>query len=85
MRFAGAETNKELNRQHWSYRTKDFRYIRYNNGAEELYDHRNDPYEFNNLAHETKFFELKNQLHQRIKEELSSSVKVAKNETKKQK
>jgi iduronate 2-sulfatase len=85
MRFAGGGTNKELNRQHWSYRTKYFRYIRYNNGAEELYDHRNDPYEFNNLAHKTKFLGLKNQLHQRIKDQLSLSVKLTKDETGKQK
>ncbi len=31
-------------------RTKDWRYIRYADGAEELYDHRNDPDEFTNLA-----------------------------------
>ena len=33
-----------------SLRTKDWRYIRYADGAEELYDHRNDPDEFTNLA-----------------------------------
>jgi arylsulfatase A-like enzyme len=31
-------------------RTKDFRYIRYEDGAEELYDHRKDPNEWTNLA-----------------------------------
>lgn len=31
-------------------RTRDWRYIRYADGAEELYDHRNDPMEFTNLA-----------------------------------
>ena len=35
---------------HYSIRSKDYRYIRYNNGKEELYDHRNDPNEWNNLA-----------------------------------
>lgn len=70
MRFAGGETKKELHRQHWSYRTKDFRYIRYNNGMEELYDHRNDPYEFNNLATKPKFRKLKNQLLQRIEDQI---------------
>ena len=33
-----------------SVRTERWRYIRYNNGDEELYDHRNDPDEFHNLA-----------------------------------
>ena len=31
-------------------RTRDWRYIRYADGAEELYDHRRDPVEFTNLA-----------------------------------
>ena len=31
-------------------RTEAWRYIRYANGDEELYDHRKDPYEFTNLA-----------------------------------
>jgi hypothetical protein len=31
-------------------RTKDWRYIRYADGSEELYDHRNDPNEWTNLA-----------------------------------
>ena len=31
-------------------RTESYRYIRYANGEEELYDHRNDPYEWTNLA-----------------------------------
>ncbi len=34
----------------FSLRTKDWRYIHYADGAEELYDHRNDPDEFTNLA-----------------------------------
>ncbi|MEX0321786.1 MAG: sulfatase [Puniceicoccaceae bacterium] len=36
--------------QHYSLRSEHFRYIRYNDGVEELYDHRNDPFEWNNLA-----------------------------------
>jgi arylsulfatase A-like enzyme len=31
-------------------RTADWRYIRYADGGEELYDERNDPYEWRNLA-----------------------------------
>ena len=31
-------------------RSKHFRYIRYVDGSEELYDHRNDPHEWHNLA-----------------------------------
>lgn len=36
--------------QNHSIRSEQFRYIRYRNGKEELYDHSNDPYEFTNLA-----------------------------------
>lgn len=33
-------------------RTRDWRFIRYRDGAEELYDHRTDPDEFHNLAND---------------------------------
>jgi arylsulfatase A-like enzyme len=31
-------------------RDRQFRYIRYSDGSEELYDHAKDPYEYTNLA-----------------------------------
>ncbi len=31
-------------------RSRDYRYLRYADGSEELYDHRNDPNEWRNLA-----------------------------------
>ncbi|MFM1904176.1 MAG: Choline-sulfatase [Planctomycetota bacterium] len=37
-------------KQHWTLRTEQYRYIRYNNGAEELYDHSADPNEWRNLV-----------------------------------
>ncbi len=37
-------------KQHWSLRTRRWRYIRYNNAAEELYDHDEDPHEWTNLV-----------------------------------
>ena len=43
-------------------RTRDFRYIRYADGAEELYDHRTDPDEWTNLAARTELHELKQRL-----------------------
>jgi hypothetical protein len=36
--------------QNWSLRTEKWRYIVYNNGSEELYDHENDPNEWNNVV-----------------------------------
>jgi iduronate 2-sulfatase len=36
--------------QNWSLRTKKWRYIIYNNGSEELYDHETDPNEWDNVV-----------------------------------
>lgn len=43
-----ALTTYEFNNH--AVRSEDWRYIRYNNGDEELYDEKNDPYEWKNLA-----------------------------------
>lgn len=58
MIFAGEDSKTAMTpadlgnaaRQHWSVRTERWRYIRYNNGREELYDHDSDPHEWTNLA-----------------------------------
>jgi arylsulfatase A-like enzyme len=39
-----------------------FRYIRYRNGDEELYDHNNDPHEWTNIASDPKLAEVKTRL-----------------------
>jgi arylsulfatase A-like enzyme len=43
-------------------RTEDWRYIRYENGDEELYDERNDPNEWVNLANDPKYAAKKAEL-----------------------
>jgi arylsulfatase A-like enzyme len=43
-------------------RTEDYRYIRYANGDEELYDEKKDPYEWVNLAGDASFIAVKNDL-----------------------
>ncbi|MCX8211923.1 MAG: sulfatase [Lewinella sp.] len=48
--YAGKATDNDPARQHYALRTEHFRYIRYNTGKEELYDHQNDPNEWFNLA-----------------------------------
>ncbi len=53
MVYAGTEYANIAEMQHYSVRTRHFRYTRYNNGFEELYDHRKDPYEWTNLAGKT--------------------------------
>jgi arylsulfatase A-like enzyme len=51
-----------IDKQNYSYRTKNWRYIRYSQGQEELYDHRNDPYERVNLASKNEYMSIKQQL-----------------------
>ena len=57
-------------KQNFSYRTKKWRYIRYSNGQEELYNHQNDSYEWNNLAmvkkYQSKKKNLKNEMFEII-------------------
>jgi len=47
---------------HMAVRSDHFRYIRYKNGSEELYDHRNDPRESTNLADVDTMAEQKQRL-----------------------
>lgn len=48
--YAGKATENDPAKQHYALRTKHYRFIRYNTGQEELYDHKNDPNEWVNLA-----------------------------------
>jgi len=43
-------------------RTERWRYIRYSDGTDELYDHNNDPHEWKNLAKEAHYTALKKEL-----------------------
>ena len=45
---------------------KRWRYIRYEDGSEELYDHQIDPNEWTNLADRKEFAEIKNSLAEAI-------------------
>jgi len=59
----GVGVNKEdVLKQNYAYRTKNWRYILYRNGEEELYNHQNDPYEWNNLAPDEEYAEKKQEL-----------------------
>jgi len=46
-------------RNNHSVRSERWRYIRYNDGGEELYDHSNDELEWNNLANKPEFAKVK--------------------------
>jgi arylsulfatase A-like enzyme len=45
-----------------SVRSERWRYIRYNDGGEELYDHSNDPHEWTNLANKPETSKIKTEL-----------------------
>jgi len=47
-------------------RTERWRYIRYANGDEELYDHDNDPNEWRNLASDPRFADVKQRLAEHV-------------------
>ena len=49
-------------RNNHALRSQHYRYIRYADGGEELYDHRADPMEYNNLAENSKLADVKNQM-----------------------
>jgi arylsulfatase A-like enzyme len=66
MVYAGGHTKMDTNQQHWVLRTERWRYIRYNNGAEELYDHRKDPREWTNLADSPAYAPIKESLYRKI-------------------
>jgi arylsulfatase A-like enzyme len=46
-------------RNNHSLRDERYRYIRYSDGTEELYDHQTDPLEWRNLAADPKYADLK--------------------------
>jgi arylsulfatase A-like enzyme len=59
-----------------SIRTQRWRYIRYENGSEELYDHKVDPDEWNNLANKPEHAETKQKMAQMIPSDQHPGLKV---------
>jgi len=51
--------SEQIDRQHYSVRSRRWRYILYNNGDEELYDHDADPYEWTNLSENEQYAQVK--------------------------
>ncbi|MEM7391946.1 MAG: sulfatase, partial [Verrucomicrobiota bacterium] len=56
----------EFKKGNAAVRTDRYRYIRYRNGGEELYDHRNDPKERTNLATRSHHAEIKKKLAEHL-------------------
>lgn len=52
--------------QHFTVRSRDWRYILTRSGKEELYDHRTDPNEWNNLADDPAFSKMKATLNESL-------------------
>lgn len=59
-----------------SIRNRDWRLIVYNDGAEELYDHRNDPDEFHNLAGDPTHKAIRDQLARWLPKEAAPEFKA---------
>ena len=59
---------EEVMKQTYSYRTKDWRYIRYMNGQEELYNLIDDPYEWENLSDDDNRQSVKKKMNQEMME-----------------
>ncbi len=57
-------------------RTQRWRYIRYEDGSEELYDHASDPHEWKNLANSPDHLSIKRELAGWIPEQQHSGLKV---------
>ena len=64
-------------KQH-AVRTKSFRYIRYEDGSEELYDEAKDPYEWTNLAGNANYSDTIERLKQLLPEKNAPRVKSVK-------
>jgi arylsulfatase A-like enzyme len=63
----------------FAMQTEQFRYLRYQDGSEELYDHRTDLNEITNLAQDPKFKNQKDELASQLKNWLAShSAKTSK-------
>jgi arylsulfatase A-like enzyme len=61
-----APTITAWGRGNYSVRTKQYRYTRYYDGGEELYNHKVDPNEWKNLASDATYESLKNQLNKSL-------------------
>ncbi|GGZ87298.1 sulfatase [Algibacter mikhailovii] len=57
-----------VEKQNFSYRTKDWRFILYSNGQEELYNHKKDAFEWHNVANQKKYKKIKKQLRSEMNE-----------------
>ncbi len=62
----GAGMTSRPQDHHGAIRTDQYRYILCSNGEEELYDHQNDPNEWQNLSNDPLFYEVKQKLKAKL-------------------
>lgn len=62
---------KKIDQQIYSLKGERYRYTRYHDGREELYDHKTDPYEWTNLAGEKKYKSIKDDFSKKLDKELN--------------
>ena len=60
-------------KQHLAIRTERYRYIKYFDGSEELYDHHNDPKEWNNLSSKKNYQKVKDKLRKQLLSKIKTS------------
>jgi arylsulfatase A-like enzyme len=72
--YAGEKYHDEPAMQHYSVRTKDWRYIVYNTGKEELYHCSKDPYEWDNLLIGSKKYHSRKLEMKKILKKLTSPM-----------
>lgn len=61
--------------KHKSARDQRYRYIQYNDGSEEFYDHLNDPNEWRNLINNPNYFTEIQRLKQQLPQNLAPSAR----------
>lgn len=66
--------NGDAKSYNYSLRSKDYRYTRYENGAEELYNHKNDPNEWDNLAKNSDYKAIKESFSKKLDDRLKNSL-----------
>jgi len=63
--------------QHWTARSERYRYIRYHDGSEELYDHETDPQEWKNLSRNPAYADVKKRLQTELSEVTGLTLRPA--------
>ncbi len=66
--YAGDVTQGNPGLQHYSIRTQRYRYILYNTGEEELYDHKKDPYEWFNQGGKSRYKRKLNKMREELRQ-----------------